>query len=829
MEKASLKKLLSLGEIIFGLILALVIILSVFPLIPPFKNYYHSRTVLTGSMEPSIHTGSVVIDQWTPDRKLKIGDVVSYRHQSDQKVIYITHRIVKIDKTGLLWRFETKGDANPAPDFGLITQTSIEGKVIMTIPLVGYSIEFFKTPVGFILLIALPLLVFIGKQLFDLAKIRKKNLPTLILLLVAMFGILYPSPVRAFFAAPQIAVAGVTLQTAASFDPPAATLIVENKTVAENVTNGNFSAGLAGWTTAGDVTLAGNQVLIGDPSAVNGNYVWENILAQSFPAGAKTLSLNYNFFTSDSAPFDNPGFLIRLNSQQVFSRSASAGNSGLQQFIYNISHFNSPINLAVYAGNTGDTRNQSWAYVNNVTTNLAVASPSAGYSVSGATSEGPADCQYRLDGGGWQAGANFQIVPEGRRQLGYQCISRSGVPGSITTISAQTLAATPSAVFDLGITGTNSNSAFLVWDAPSAAGRRAAQYDLRYSLAPITADNFPAAAAVSLPGPKEPTDLETAEVLGLNPATTYYFALKTADQAGNWSAISNIVSATTQTGTTVNEGDIVINELMWMGTGAGSAGDDGYLELRNMTNRAIDLTGFKLLKYNGTDMGVNFFGKSIGPHALFLVTNYAPGSGSTRLKSSVTADLVDSGLTISNTNLEISLKAPGGTTIDTAGGGGVPTAGLYNSGSGRYYSMERTEVPGDGRNALSWYTCVDSASSGDFFTGPGDQRGTPGAVNRSNNEPVPGPAVKLTLSSDGKTLSYVITNVDSAATVSYLLTYDTDTAPQGVKGSGRSGTILLGTCSTGGTCVYNTGVKNFRFSATLAGPTGRTMNLEAGL
>ncbi|MEK7127380.1 MAG: hypothetical protein AAB838_01490, partial [Patescibacteria group bacterium] len=60
--------------------------------------------------------------------------------------------------------------------------------------------------------------------------------------------------------------------------------------------------------------------------------------------------------------------------------------------------------------------------------------------------------------------------------------------------------------------------------------------------------------------------------------------------------------------------------------------------------------------------------------------------------------------------------------------------GLY--GSGKYYSMERTSVPGDGANELSWYTCIDAASTGDFFDGGADERGTPGVVNRSENEKI---------------------------------------------------------------------------------------------
>jgi signal peptidase I len=240
----TIKKLLLVGETIFGLILVLVIVVSVFPLIPPFKNYYHSRTVLTGSMEPKIPKGSVVINQWTDQKNLKVGDVIAYQHPSDKKIIYITHRIVKIDKNGLLWRFETKGDANPASDFGMITQAGIEGKVIFTIPLIGYLIEFFKTPVGFILLVALPLLLYIVKETKGVLQLwqkravpqdqedvpaaklkgrkpskRKDSKPllTVILIALAFLAARISFVTYASFTSRQATITGVTLSTATSF------------------------------------------------------------------------------------------------------------------------------------------------------------------------------------------------------------------------------------------------------------------------------------------------------------------------------------------------------------------------------------------------------------------------------------------------------------------------------------------------------------------------------------------------------------------------------------------------------------------------------------
>ena len=74
----------------------------------------------------------------------------------------------------------------------------------------------------------------------------------------------------------------------------------------------------------------------------------------------------------------------------------------------------------------------------------------------------------------------------------------------------------------------------------------ATRYDLRYSLSPITASSFGSASKwTGVPAPQSPGILQSATVTGLLPSTTYYFAIKAADEVPNWSAISNIISRTT--------------------------------------------------------------------------------------------------------------------------------------------------------------------------------------------------------------------------------------------------------------------------------------------
>lgn len=86
----------------------------------------------------------------------------------------------------------------------------------------------------------------------------------------------------------------------------------------------------------------------------------------------------------------------------------------------------------------------------------------------------------------------------------------------------------------------------LEWIAPSD-NVGVTQYDMRFSTAPITAANFASAPQIANEPtpPLPPGQLQWMRVFGLTANTTYYFALKAGDLAGNWSNMSNVVSART--------------------------------------------------------------------------------------------------------------------------------------------------------------------------------------------------------------------------------------------------------------------------------------------
>lgn len=88
----------------------------------------------------------------------------------------------------------------------------------------------------------------------------------------------------------------------------------------------------------------------------------------------------------------------------------------------------------------------------------------------------------------------------------------------------------------------------LTWTAPgddSLVGQ-ATEYDIRYATFPITEGNFGTATRWSgTKLPAAPGTLEALVITGLTPSTPYWFAIKTADEVPNWSAISNVLQLTT--------------------------------------------------------------------------------------------------------------------------------------------------------------------------------------------------------------------------------------------------------------------------------------------
>jgi hypothetical protein len=130
----------------------------------------------------------------------------------------------------------------------------------------------------------------------------------------------------------------------------------------------------------------------------------------------------------------------------------------------------------------------------------------------------------------------------------------------------------PDLITDLDAKNPTDTAVTLTWSAPDDddVSGLAATYDLRHSKSPITDANFAQATQVTgEPAPTTPGGTHTFVVSGLTAGTPYYFAIQTADVAGNISGISNVASETT-TGGAGGGG----SGLFLSGPGSGEEDDD---------------------------------------------------------------------------------------------------------------------------------------------------------------------------------------------------------------------------------------------------------------
>ena len=99
-------------------------------------NGYQLKSVLSGSMEPVIQTGSIIVVQQIDDpHTLKKGDVISFHNKKEQ---LITHRIDAVVQDGFV--FKTKGDHNNAADRELVEAQQIVAEYTgITLPYIGYA------------------------------------------------------------------------------------------------------------------------------------------------------------------------------------------------------------------------------------------------------------------------------------------------------------------------------------------------------------------------------------------------------------------------------------------------------------------------------------------------------------------------------------------------------------------------------------------------------------------------------------------------------------------------------------------------------------------
>lgn len=153
-------------------ILILICVLAIVGvLLIPRLAGYETFAVLSGSMEPYYHVGSVVfVDKSVPPEEVKVGDPITF---TKTDTLVATHRVIDIDSDKR--EFRTKGDANATEDASPVSFDMLVGKAGMSVPLLGYISIYMKTKKGMFGIAAVFIVIILLQLIPELVKPEKKK------------------------------------------------------------------------------------------------------------------------------------------------------------------------------------------------------------------------------------------------------------------------------------------------------------------------------------------------------------------------------------------------------------------------------------------------------------------------------------------------------------------------------------------------------------------------------------------------------------------------------------------------------------------------------
>jgi len=155
-----------IGEIFGTAILIIAIGLVGFMLIGP-RFGCETHPVLSGSMEPALKVGGLIVTKPKKLENIKVGDIIGF--QTKPKTPIVTHRVIDIVEIDGKLHFQTKGDANEEPDPNLVSSKGEKmRKVVFHLPYLGFAAQFMKSKLTFLVLVGLPALILIGMFTKDL-------------------------------------------------------------------------------------------------------------------------------------------------------------------------------------------------------------------------------------------------------------------------------------------------------------------------------------------------------------------------------------------------------------------------------------------------------------------------------------------------------------------------------------------------------------------------------------------------------------------------------------------------------------------------------------
>jgi len=161
------------GQILYGLVFSILVLIAGIVIVSSFKlpGNYKFFVIQSGSMEPVLKRMGIILVK--PQTDYQKGDIITAMEPANLKVS-LTHRIFEVvNENGKIF-YITKGDANKDADTEKRPQENVVGRVLFTIPYIGYPVSFAKTKEGLIILIVIPATLIVYSELITVKNEVKK-------------------------------------------------------------------------------------------------------------------------------------------------------------------------------------------------------------------------------------------------------------------------------------------------------------------------------------------------------------------------------------------------------------------------------------------------------------------------------------------------------------------------------------------------------------------------------------------------------------------------------------------------------------------------------
>jgi signal peptidase len=161
----------TIAALLVVMVASVVVVIAIATRLSPDEEYtvfgHPVMVVLSGSMAPAINTGDLIVDHGLSESErsqLRVGQIITFADAPGSRTI-ITHRIAKVVHQGGNVLYQTKGDANNAPDASLRPASSVIGTYAGRVPRGGYFLHNIHKPIVLALFLLAPLLWFIAEPL----------------------------------------------------------------------------------------------------------------------------------------------------------------------------------------------------------------------------------------------------------------------------------------------------------------------------------------------------------------------------------------------------------------------------------------------------------------------------------------------------------------------------------------------------------------------------------------------------------------------------------------------------------------------------------------